>query len=115
MRKANTIARRCKRLLEHHYGTQFRGLVLYGSVARKQAVPDSDIDLFVLLAKPFDFSRELHQIVDVLYPVQLESDRLISALPAAYQMSLSEGRVTLIRRHRLRELRAEERLRRDDA
>lgn len=80
---AKAIARRCKRVLERHYGPQFRGLVLYGSVARKQAAPDSDIDLLVLLAKPFDYSRELRQLVDVLYPIQLESDKLISALPAA--------------------------------
>ena len=48
MRKVNVIAQGCKRVLEQHYGPQFRGLVLYGSVARKQATPDSDIDLLVL-------------------------------------------------------------------
>lgn len=83
MRKTSAIVQRCKRALERHYGTQFQGLVLYGSAARGQATPESDIDLLVLLANPFDYSRELRQIVDVLYPVQLDSDRLISALPAA--------------------------------
>ena len=83
MRKTDAIARRCKHALERHYGTRLQGLVLYGSVARKQAVPGSDIDLLVLLAKPFDYSRELRQICDVLYPIQLESDKVISALPAA--------------------------------
>lgn len=82
MQKTRAIARRCKRVLEQHYGSQLRGLVLYGSVARRQATPNSDIDLLVLLAKPFDFSTELRQIVDVLYPIQLESNLLISALPA---------------------------------
>lgn len=82
-RQTNAIVRRCKSVLEHHYGTQFQGLVLYGSVARGRATPESDIDLLVLLAQPFDYSRELRQIVDVLYPIQLESDKVISALPAA--------------------------------
>ncbi len=81
--KAKAIARRCKHALARHYKNQFQGLVLYGSVAREQARPDSDIDLLVLLARPFDHSRELREIVDVLYPIQLESDQAISALPAA--------------------------------
>jgi predicted nucleotidyltransferase len=82
-RQTNAIVRRCKRALEHHYGPQLQGLVLYGSVARRRAEPESDIDLLVLLAQPFDYSRELRQLVDVLYPIQLESDKVISALPAA--------------------------------
>jgi hypothetical protein len=35
-----------------------------------------------LLHQPGDYFRELHTIVDLLYPVQLESERLISAKPA---------------------------------
>jgi len=77
------IVGRCKNILESHYGSQFRGLILYGSVARDQAISGSDIDLLVLLRQPFDYFRELRQIIDLLYPVQLESDQLISAKPAA--------------------------------
>lgn len=39
----------------------------------------SDIDLLVLLSTPFDYFAELRQIVDLLYPIQLESEQLISA------------------------------------
>lgn len=73
---------RCKTVLESYYGSQFQGLILYGSMARDQAGPDSDIDLLVLLSQPFDYFRELHRIVELLYPLQLESDQLISAKPA---------------------------------
>jgi predicted RNase H-like HicB family nuclease/predicted nucleotidyltransferase len=73
---------KCRIALQRHYGPQFEGLVLYGSVARDQATPDSDIDLLVLLSKPFDYFQELRQIVDLLYPIQLESDRLLSTKPA---------------------------------
>jgi len=73
---------KCRTALQRHYGARFKGLVLYGSVAREQASPESDIDLLVLLTKPFDYFQELRQIVDLLYPIQLESDRLISAKPA---------------------------------
>lgn len=73
----------CKQILKDHYGSQFQGLILYGSMARGQASESSDIDLLVLLAKPFDFFAELRQVIDLLFPVQLESERLISAKPAA--------------------------------
>lgn len=75
------VVRACKAALESHYGEQFKGLVVYGSVARNQAEATSDIDLLVLLSPPFDYFSELRQVIDVLYPVQLESEQLISARP----------------------------------
>lgn len=73
--------RKCKAALESHYGTRFKGLVLYGSVARNQADTTSDIDLLVLLSDPFDHFSELRQVIDLLYPIQLQSEQLISAKP----------------------------------
>jgi len=78
------VLERCKKALESHYGSRFKGLILYGSMARNQASPVSDIDLLVLLSQPFDYFRELHQIIELLYPIQLESDLLISAKPAPH-------------------------------
>lgn len=77
------VLKRCKVVLESHYGLRFKGLILFGSMARNQAGPDSDIDLLVLLSRPLDYFRELHQIIELLYPIQLESDQLISAKPAS--------------------------------
>ena len=76
------VIQQCKKILAHHYQARFQGLVLYGSLARQQATPASDIDLLVLLSPPFDYFQELYTIVDLLYPVQLESMQLISAKPA---------------------------------
>jgi predicted nucleotidyltransferase len=90
------IVKRCKEALETHYGSRFRGLVVYGSVARNQATPASDIDLLVLLTRPFDQLRELRQIIDLLYPIQLESDRLISAKPAPSD-EFEQGTIQLYR------------------
>jgi len=78
MATANEIARRCKNTLESYYGSRFKGLILYGSVARHQASAVSDVDLLVLLSKPFDYFHELRRIIDLLYPIQLESEHLIS-------------------------------------
>ena len=90
------IVQRCKTALESHYGSEFKGLILYGSVARDQASPSSDIDLLVLLSRSFDYFDELRQIIELLYPIQLESDRLISAKPAALE-EFEHGRIQLYR------------------
>ena len=79
--ESNLVIRRCKDVLAKAYGKRLRGVILYGSIARKTAGKTSDIDLLVLLTPPFDYFAELRKIVDVLYPVQLDSDRLISAKP----------------------------------
>ena len=83
MKTVTDITQRCKKILAGHYGSRLKGLILYGSIAREQANTGSDIDLLVLLSKPFDYFYELRQIIDLLYPVQLESEQLISAKPAA--------------------------------
>ena len=78
----NSIVQKCKKTLSQYYGSRLKDVILYGSLARGEASPDSDIDLLVLLAPPLDFFSELRQIVDLLYPIQLESEQLISAKPA---------------------------------
>ena len=77
----NSVIQRCKETLARYYGSRLQGLILYGSMARGEAGPASDIDLLVLLSAPFDYFKELRQIVDLLYPIQLESEQLISAKP----------------------------------
>ena len=71
--------------LEKHYGARFAGLILHGSMARGTAEPESDVDLLVLLRDELDYFRELRTVVDLLYPLQLEFERVISALPAALE------------------------------
>ena len=78
----NSILQKCKETLLKYYGSRLKGIILYGSVARGDAVASSDIDLLVLLSPPLDYFAELRQIVDLLYPIQLESEQLISAKPA---------------------------------
>jgi predicted nucleotidyltransferase len=92
----HSIVEQCKTALAEHYGPRFAGLLLYGSMARNKADAASDIDLLVLLHQPFDYFRELRTIVDLLYPVQLESERLISAKPALVN-EFEEGHSQLYR------------------
>ena len=90
------IIQQCRESLESYYGSQLRGVILYGSVARNQASPASDIDLLVLLDRPFDYFGELRRIVELLYPIQLESDQLISAQPVPYD-EFEKGSLQLYR------------------
>jgi len=83
MSNANEVVRKCKAALESHYGAQFNGLVLYGSMARHQDDSKSDIDLLVLLSKPFDYFEEMRKVIEILYPIQLDSEQLISAKPVS--------------------------------
>lgn len=77
------ILQACKQALANHYGGRFEGMVLFGSAARQELTPDSDIDLLVLLDNLLNYSQELRTIVEILYPLQLESSHWISAKPVA--------------------------------
>ena len=96
MATMNEIAHRCKSVLVSHYGPRFKGLVLYGSVARRGAGATSDIDLLVLLSPPVDYFYELRRIIELLYPIQLESEQLISAKPAVLD-EFEQGVIQLYR------------------
>lgn len=72
---------RIKSRLQAVYGDRLRGVVLYGSEARGEATPDSDIDIMVLRAGPVVLGQELYKIIEALYPLQLEMNRVLEAFP----------------------------------
>ena len=69
-----------QRLLRAH-GHRLRAVVLYGSEARGEARPDSDLDLLVLLDGPIDYGKDLRTNINALYDLVLALDRPISAKP----------------------------------
>jgi uncharacterized protein len=81
----NQVKVRIKSALDRLYGDRLKGIVLYGSEARKNADQDSDIDLLVLLDGPIEYAHEIKRIILALYDCQLEIDRPISAFPADAQ------------------------------
>lgn len=99
MNTIEEIIQECKEVLAKQYGKRLKGVILYGSTARRDSADSSDIDLLVLLDQPMDYFVELRQLVDVLYPIQLKSDRLISAKPVSFN-DFEMGTVSLYRNAR---------------
>ena len=80
------LLERVKTSLRDTFGERLQGVVLYGSEARGQAASDSDIDVLVLLLGPVVLGQDLRTIIEVLYPLQLEVERPIHALPVDIQL-----------------------------
>jgi predicted nucleotidyltransferase len=75
------VMREIRQRLESAYGPRLRGIVLYGSEARGDAGPDSDIDLLVLLEGPVVWRDEIRKIIERLYSIQMETGRCLHAVP----------------------------------
>ena len=77
------LLRQIRDRLDRAHGKRLRGVILYGSEARGQAGPQSDIDVLVLLDDPIDYGRDLETNLEALYPLSLELARRISAKPVS--------------------------------
>jgi predicted nucleotidyltransferase len=72
------IIKQFKKELIGLYGDQIHSILLYGSRARGDERPDSDIDILIVLKGEFNYS-EMHKLSDDLAAsLSLENDVIIS-------------------------------------
>jgi predicted nucleotidyltransferase len=69
-----------RKRLEELYGDRLDRLVLFGSQARGDAEPDSDIDMLVVLKGQVVFGEEMWRTNDIRGDVSLEYNTVVSCL-----------------------------------
>lgn len=75
------LVRRLKARIADAYGERFAGLQLYGSYARGEAGPESDVDLLVLLHGEVDRWAEIGRLVELAYDLEVETGAVLSLHP----------------------------------
>lgn len=77
------------------YGNRLRKVLLFGSWARGDAHPESDIDLLVVLDRVDSPFVELRAMEEILDRHSVENETVVSALPVA-EAELAEPRVPVV-------------------
>jgi predicted nucleotidyltransferase len=92
--QAVKIAVKARESLEQIYGRRLRGIYLYGSAARGQLSPDSDIDIAIVLDEIKDRFDEYERTSILGSKLSLEDDTLVSFLFLT-ESDLAKGRFTI--------------------
>lgn len=79
------ILQELRRRFEQLYGNRLVHLVLFGSRARGDAEPDSDIDVLVVLKGPVNAGEEIERTLDIVSDLSLEKDVVISCVFMDYE------------------------------
>ena len=82
----NKILTEFKTQLAKRYAGRLHGLICYGSQARGEAGPDSDVDLALILEGEILPSREIDRAVDIIVDFNLRYGILISLLPVSHEV-----------------------------
>jgi predicted nucleotidyltransferase len=91
------IARDVARELRRLYGERLRSVLLFGSWARGDAHPESDIDLLVVLDRVDSVWDELRRMEPTLWRHSFDNDTVVTALPVAERDVEERKRPVLVR------------------
>jgi len=75
------ILHELKQGLKELYGDRLVKLILFGSHARGEANPDSDIDLLIVLKNNISQFQEIRNMSELRVRMLLEHDELVSIIP----------------------------------
>ena len=95
-KKLDTILSQLRHQLEGLYGPNLVSLRLYGSQARGEAVPGSDIDVLVVLAELASPAEEIHRTSYTVANLSLEYDVVISCAFISHDQLLTEQSLFLM-------------------
>jgi predicted nucleotidyltransferase len=94
---AHTIAAEVAADLRDLYGERLRSVILFGSWARGDADPESDIDLLVVLDRVDSSWDERRRMRDVLWRHSLDYDTVVVAIPVSEERLQRQEEPLLIR------------------
>ncbi|MEG4419267.1 nucleotidyltransferase domain-containing protein [Microcoleus sp. LAD1_D5] len=78
--KLKNILMQLRSHFEQLYGDRLTQMMLYGSQARGDAHPDSDIDVLVVLKAPVQAGEEIDRTLQIVADLSLHNDEVISCL-----------------------------------
>ena len=90
------ILNELKQELQELYGDRLVKLILFGSHARGEANPDSDIDLLIVLKNNISQFQEILNMSDLRVKMLLEHDELVSIIPMS-EKDFNKRNVALLR------------------
>jgi len=67
-----------KNWFKTHYSEQVVQIILYGSQARGEAKPDSDIDLLIVMKCAFNYADEINKTSEFVQELSLKYDTVVS-------------------------------------
>jgi predicted nucleotidyltransferase len=94
--KLNTILAELRMQFEKMYGERLVHLVLYGSQARRDALPGSDVDVLVVLAGSVEPATEIDRVSPITAALSLEHDIVISCVYISEERYLQENSPLLL-------------------
>ena len=75
------VLQEIKRSLHELYGDRLVRLILFGSHARGEGNPESDIDLLAVLKSPVSQVQEISYTSELCVKILLDYDELVSIIP----------------------------------
>ncbi len=98
--KLAKILRELRLGLAQRLGERLGAVYLYGSQARGDARPDSDIDVLIILRGSFDYFQTLDQISELAWKLSLENDVVIAQVLVSEEKFAQSASPFLMNVHR---------------